>query len=201
MGGPKAPPEIHWPLGPIFYPIGKAKIIVDCLENQSRARDLCDWPQSTRGGSSQSPAGYHRWGHPCKFPTLWSFKRNIVLEIRKGLWFWWLYKWMSPVSPKKMFCAFNTSIQSCLRLGHVSARFKEARIITAEPAQDPKFPWYLRPISLLCTTSKLFEEPILKTKHRGKKHTKFKSVWLSSKSQYVTSMHEAGGLRHLRFEQ
>jgi hypothetical protein len=41
-GGPKTPSEIHGPLGPIFYPIDKANIIADCLENQFRARDLCD---------------------------------------------------------------------------------------------------------------------------------------------------------------
>jgi hypothetical protein len=40
--GPKAPPAIHGPLGSIFYPIDKANIIADCLENQFRAHDLCD---------------------------------------------------------------------------------------------------------------------------------------------------------------
>jgi hypothetical protein len=41
-GGPRAPFEVHGPLGPIFYPIDKANITEDCLENQSRAHDLCD---------------------------------------------------------------------------------------------------------------------------------------------------------------
>jgi hypothetical protein len=41
-GGPKAPPAVHGPLGPIFYPIDKANIIADCLEKQFRAHDLCD---------------------------------------------------------------------------------------------------------------------------------------------------------------
>jgi hypothetical protein len=41
-GGPKAPSEIHGPLGLIFYPIHKTNIIADCLENQFRAHDLFD---------------------------------------------------------------------------------------------------------------------------------------------------------------
>jgi hypothetical protein len=34
---PKAPSEIHGPLGPIFYPIDKDNIITHCLEDQFRA--------------------------------------------------------------------------------------------------------------------------------------------------------------------
>jgi hypothetical protein len=41
-GGPQAPSAIHGPLGPIFYPIDRANIIADCLENQFRVHDLCD---------------------------------------------------------------------------------------------------------------------------------------------------------------
>jgi hypothetical protein len=41
-GGPKAPSSIHGSLGPIFYPIDKANIITDCLENQFRGHDLCN---------------------------------------------------------------------------------------------------------------------------------------------------------------
>jgi hypothetical protein len=32
-GRPKAPSANHDPLGPIFYPINKANITADCLEN------------------------------------------------------------------------------------------------------------------------------------------------------------------------
>jgi hypothetical protein len=41
-GGPKAPSAIHGPLGPIFFLIGNANIIADCLENQFRSHELCD---------------------------------------------------------------------------------------------------------------------------------------------------------------
>jgi hypothetical protein len=39
-GGPKVPSESHGPLGLIFYPIDKANIIEDCLENQFRVHDM-----------------------------------------------------------------------------------------------------------------------------------------------------------------
>jgi hypothetical protein len=41
-GGQKAPSTIHDPSGRIFYPVNKANIFTDCLENQFRAHDLCD---------------------------------------------------------------------------------------------------------------------------------------------------------------
>jgi hypothetical protein len=39
-GGQKVPSAIHGPLGPIFYPVDKANIVADCLENQFRAHDF-----------------------------------------------------------------------------------------------------------------------------------------------------------------
>jgi hypothetical protein len=41
-GEPKAPSAVHGLLSPILYPIDKANIIADCLENHLRAHDLCD---------------------------------------------------------------------------------------------------------------------------------------------------------------
>jgi hypothetical protein len=38
-GGPKALSAIHDPVCPIFYPVDKANITADCLENQFRAHD------------------------------------------------------------------------------------------------------------------------------------------------------------------
>jgi hypothetical protein len=60
-GGTKSPSAIHGPLGPIFYPIDKASIIADCLENQLKEHDLCDFlQQKICGGPSRSPVGYRR---------------------------------------------------------------------------------------------------------------------------------------------
>jgi hypothetical protein len=47
-----APSAIRGPLGRIFYPIDKASIIADCLENQFRAHEsheLCDCDHRQRG--------------------------------------------------------------------------------------------------------------------------------------------------------
>jgi hypothetical protein len=38
--GPKAPSEIYDPIGPIFYPIDKANIIVDCLGKKFGVHDM-----------------------------------------------------------------------------------------------------------------------------------------------------------------
>jgi hypothetical protein len=49
-----------------------------------------------------------------------------------------------------------------LRLAHVPQHWKEANvIIIPKTGKDPKFPQNLRPISLLPTTGKLFENVIL----------------------------------------
>jgi hypothetical protein len=42
-GGLTAPFRIHDPLGPIFYPIDKANINSDYLENLFAPHDLCDY--------------------------------------------------------------------------------------------------------------------------------------------------------------
>jgi hypothetical protein len=41
-GAPKVPSAIRGALGSIFCPIGDAKLISKCPENQFRAHDLCD---------------------------------------------------------------------------------------------------------------------------------------------------------------
>jgi hypothetical protein len=46
MGGPNTPSAILGPLGPTIYPINKSNIIADCLENQLRVHDLCDFDSS-----------------------------------------------------------------------------------------------------------------------------------------------------------
>jgi hypothetical protein len=54
-----------------------------------------------------------------------------------------------------------------LRLSHFPKPWKEAKFMTLpKPDKDPKFPQILRPISLLSTTSKLFEKFILKIVQR-----------------------------------
>jgi hypothetical protein len=110
-------------------------------------------------------------------------------------WLWHL--------PRRPLVHFTHLFNHCLQLDHFPVPWKEAEIITLlKPSKDPKFLRNLRPISLLSTTCKLFEKLILRTiqkAHWGKKLIEFKSFWLSSRSQYDTSMYEAGGLRHPKF--
>jgi hypothetical protein len=47
-GGPKAPTAIHSPSGPIFYPIDKANVIANYLENQFTPHELCDLDHERR---------------------------------------------------------------------------------------------------------------------------------------------------------
>jgi hypothetical protein len=41
-GGPNAPSAIHGSLGPVSYPVDKASITADCLENQFTVHALCE---------------------------------------------------------------------------------------------------------------------------------------------------------------
>jgi hypothetical protein len=61
---------------------------------------------SGRGWSPRS-AGYFWWRSTSQIPTLWRLQRNIILEIRKGLWFL-----LSYTPAKKTYCSFNTFIYS-----------------------------------------------------------------------------------------
>jgi hypothetical protein len=44
-GGPKSQSIIYDPLGLYFFPIDKANIIADCLENLLTLNDVCDYNQ------------------------------------------------------------------------------------------------------------------------------------------------------------
>jgi hypothetical protein len=90
-------------------------------------------------------------------------------------------------------------INHYVRLSNFPTPFKEANMIALpKPGKDPKFPQYLRPISLLSTTGKLFEEVILKVVQRHIENgevAKCESVWLPCTSQHDSSMYKASGPR------
>jgi hypothetical protein len=108
--GLRAPSAIHSPLGSICYPIDKGNIIADCLESQNRAHDLCGCDHRRHVGAKVQALLVT--DDECYVPTLRRLKIKKTLEIRRGLWFWWHSKWMSPASSKKTSCAVNTFIQS-----------------------------------------------------------------------------------------
>jgi hypothetical protein len=65
--------------------------------------------------------------------------------------------------PRRPLVHLTHLFKHCLRLSHFPNPWKEAKVITLpKPDRDPRFPQFLRPISLLSTTGKLFEKVILK---------------------------------------
>jgi hypothetical protein len=63
--------------------------------------------------------------------------------------------------PRRPLVHLTHLFNHCLRLSYFPSSWKEAKIITLpKPGKDPKFPQNLRPISLLPTMGKLFENVI-----------------------------------------
>jgi hypothetical protein len=61
----------------------------------------------------------------------------------------------------------------CLRIGHFPAPCKEAKVANLpKTSKDPKFPKKIRPISLLSTTGKLFDNLVLRSiqEHTGERN-------------------------------
>jgi hypothetical protein len=70
-------------------------------------------------------------------------------------------------SPRRPLLYLTQLLNHCLRLSHFPKPWKEAKIITLpKSCKDSKFLQNLCPISLLCTTDKLFEKVILKILQR-----------------------------------
>jgi hypothetical protein len=87
--------------------------------------------------------------------------KKYIIEIRKGLWFWWHSKLMSPASSKKTSCEFNTFIQSLPSTWSLPGTLEGGKNHnSAKTQQWPKI--YIRS-SLLSTAGKLFEKSILRT--------------------------------------
>jgi hypothetical protein len=64
--------------------------------------------------------------------------------------------------PRRPLVHLTHLFNHCLWLSHFSKPWKEAKVITLpKPGKDSKFSQNIRPISLLSTTSKLFEKVIL----------------------------------------
>jgi hypothetical protein len=105
MGAP-----IHGPFGPVFYPIDKANIIADCLENRFRVQDLCDcdmWRLKSKP----------RWLPPMKthfliYDSVTSQKIYRPWNQVRPVVFYGIQDECLQLLPIKSFFAFNTFIQS-----------------------------------------------------------------------------------------
>jgi hypothetical protein len=156
-GGPKASSAIHGPLGHIFYPIDKANIIADCLENQFTVHDLCDCDHRRRVEAKvevllatvdeDAPFNFR----PCDVS-----KEIQSLKLQRACDFDGVQNVGLRHLPRPLV-HFTHVLYHCLRLGHFAAPWKETKITTLpKPGKDLKFPLNVCPISLLSTTGKLF---------------------------------------------
>jgi hypothetical protein len=92
----------------------------------------------------------------------------------------------------------------CLRLGHFPAPWTLAKIITLpKPGKDWKIsPKFTFDQPLVCYGQTISEADFKNNPktHWWMKLTKCKSLWLSSRSQYDTSMYEFGGSYDTKFQ-
>jgi hypothetical protein len=147
-------------------------------------------------------------GHRRKFSShLWmEIKLNRRLAcLRASCWIlvWlalrpWLWSWHVPpkrrLTYKKATCISNTLIHLLPPAWALPGKFEDNKSYNCDGNRhNPKFSWNCaRPNILLPTTSRLFEQLIFMNSHKshwGKKLLMRKSVWISIRSQYDTSVH------------
>jgi hypothetical protein len=112
---------------------------------------------------------------------------------------------MSPASSKKTSCVFNTVIQSLPSARSILGSLQGGKNYnSAETRQisniSPKF----TSSEPLVHYGQTIWEADFKNKPKtrwGKELNKWKSVWLSDRSQHDSSMYEAGGPCHPKFQQ
>jgi hypothetical protein len=89
--------------------------------------------------------------------------------------------WRLEFLPKRLSVHLAHLFNHCLRISHFPMHWKVAKItILPKPGKDPIFSQNLWPISLLPTTSKIFEKAILKIvqRHIGERPAKCKPIWV-----------------------
>jgi hypothetical protein len=132
---------VHGPLGPIFYPINKANIIADFLENQFRVHGLCDF--------------YHWWLVEAQVEALLAtvcedihvyfwlcdiWKEIQSLKLRKARGFEGIPNESLWYLPRRSFLHSTHLFNPFLLFGHFPIPWKEANIVTVlKPSKVPKF--------------------------------------------------------------
>jgi hypothetical protein len=162
--GPKASTTVHGLLGVTYHAIEKAKVIVDCSENQFTSHDLCDENHERQiqvlpASVDDIPLG--KVG-PCDIHKL----VNSV-KLRRACGLDGILDDCLRHLPRRPLIHLTHLFKHCLRLSYFSKPWKEAKFITLpKRGKGPKFPPTLSPISLLSTIGKLFEKVILKIVQR-----------------------------------
>jgi hypothetical protein len=117
-GEVKVPSAFHGPLGPISYPIDKANVIADCLENQFKAHDFCDG-DNRRHLEAQAEALLATFDEddPVNFRPCDVSKEIQSLKLGKACGFDGI--------PNRSLVHLTHLFNHCLRLGHFPAPWKE----------------------------------------------------------------------------
>jgi hypothetical protein len=166
--GAKEPTAIHGPFGLTFHPLEKANATADCLENQFTPHDLCDENHKRQVEArvqtllkvvdNSSPERIR----PCNLQKLVN-----SLKLRKACGIDGIPNECLRQLPRPLVHLTHL-INNCLWLSHFPMPWKDEKIITLpKPENDSKLPQNLQLISLLSTTSKLFEKVILKIGKKG----------------------------------
>jgi hypothetical protein len=102
---------------------------------------------------------------------------------------------MSPESSKKTSCSFNAFIQPLPSAWSLPSTLKQGKNHNTDKTLVKT--QNLHPVSILSIMGKLFEKLII----RIHKHNEERNLLNAGRSQYNTSMYEAGGSRHPKFQQ
>jgi hypothetical protein len=162
--GPRAPTAIHGRLGLKYHPVDKANVIADCLENQFTPHDLCEENHERRRVEASGHALLEAVDshpperiRPCDLQKLLN-----SLKLKKASGINGIPNECLRHLPSRPLVHLTHLINHCIQLSHFPTSCKEAKVVALpKPGKDPKFPQNLRPISLLSSTSKVFEKVIL----------------------------------------
>jgi hypothetical protein len=164
----KAPTANHGYSGLKFHPQGKANAIADYLENLFTPHNLCDenheWRVEARVQAlletvdNISPER----GTPCDVQKIIK-----TLKLNKACRIDGIPNECLMHLPRRPLLHLTHLFNHCIRLSHFPVSRKVAKAITLpKPGKDPKFPQNLRPVSVLSTIGKLFENVVLKIVQR-----------------------------------
>jgi hypothetical protein len=165
---PKAPTAVRGSLGITYHPKDKANVIANCSEDQFTSHEMCDENHErqveTRVKALLASVDGTTLGkiRPCDIHKLAN-----LFKLRKACGLDGIPKECITHLARRPLVHLTHLFNHCLRRSHFPKLWTEAEaIMLSKPDKDPKFPQNLRPISLLFTTSKLFEKVILKMVQR-----------------------------------
>jgi hypothetical protein len=147
-----------------LYPINKANITADCLENRVRTHDLCDYNHKRQVEAEVHAPLATVDGEPLvKFRTCGVSKEIHSLRLGKACGFDGIPNVCLKHFLRRALVHLMHLFNPCFCLCHFPAPLKEAKITTLPKlSKDPKFTPNLRTISLLSTAGELLEKLNLK---------------------------------------